>query len=97
MGAYKALRWDSGLGLNDHPLFRNFYDVDMSQTFHPMSGAKSVFYGYPNSRGGLAMVICFANDVGDYWEWIDRNEYAVKPSAEALKMGINFVLYSMTH
>jgi hypothetical protein len=35
--------------------------------------------------------------VGDYWEFIDEPRYAVKPSAEALKLGINFVLYAMTH
>jgi len=43
------------------------------------------------------MIICYANDVGDYWEFIDQPYYAVKPSAEALKLGINFVMYAMTH
>jgi Domain of unknown function (DUF4159) len=81
----------------DHPLLRNFYDIDDLNTVHPMTGVKSIFYGYPDGHGGLSMVICFNNDVGDFWEFIDYPRYPVKPSAEALKLGINFVMYAMTH
>jgi hypothetical protein len=35
--------------------------------------------------------------IGDFWEWIDQPQYALKPSAEGLKLGINFVVYAMTH
>ena len=49
------------------------------------------------ANGRLAMVICYANDVGDYWEFIDEPRYKLKPSAEALKLGINIALYSLTH
>jgi hypothetical protein len=82
---------------DDHPLLNIYYDIDSLQTVHPMTGVKSVFYGYPDAKGRLAMIICYANDVGDYWEFIDQPYYALKPSAEALKLGINFVMYSMTH
>ena len=82
---------------DNHGLLNTFYKIDSIQTVHPMTGVKSVFYGYPNDRGELAMVICYANDVGDYWEFIDEPRYAVKPSAEALKLGINFVMYALTH
>ena len=83
--------------LDDHELLRISYDVDDLNMVHPMSGAKSTFYGFNDSKGRLAMVICYANDVGDYWEFIDQRYYPVKPSAEALKLGMNIVLYSMTH
>ena len=80
-----------------HPLLHNFFDVDGLLMEHPMTYVKSVFYGFDDAKGRLAMVICFNNDVGDYWEFIDEPYYRVKPSAEALKLGINFVMYSMTH
>ena len=60
-------------------------------------GGRAIFYGINNEKGDLAVVICFNNDIGDFWEWIDSRTYAVKPSAEALKLGINFILYAMTH
>ena len=81
----------------NHPLLHNFFDVDGLLMEHPMTQAKSIFYGFDDAKGRLAMIICFNNDVGDYWEFIDRPQYKVKPSAEALKLGINFVMYSMTH
>ena len=81
----------------DHEMLHNFYDIDSLNTVHPMTGVKSIFYGYPDGRGGLSMVVCFNNDVGDFWEFIDYPRYPVKPSAEALKLGLNFVMYSMTH
>jgi hypothetical protein len=82
---------------DEHPLLNIFYHIDSIQTVHPMTGIKSIFYGYPDEKGGLAMIVCYANDVGDYWEFIDSPHYAVRPSAEALKLGINFVMYAMTH
>src|SRR6185436_830407 len=82
---------------DDHPLLRLHYQIDNLQMEHPMSFAKSTFYGFNDSHGRLAMVICWANDIGDYWEFIDQLEYKVKPSAEALKIGINIAIYSMTH
>ena len=60
-------------------------------------GGKAVFYGIDNANGDLSVIICFNNDVGDFWEWIDRPQYALRPSAEGLKLGINFVLYAMSH
>jgi len=81
----------------NHPMLHNFFDVDGLLMEHPMTQVKSIFYGLDDSKGRLAMIICFNNDVGDYWEFIDRPQYKIKPSAEALKLGINSVMYTMTH
>jgi uncharacterized protein DUF4159 len=88
---------DMFLLTEDHPLMNIFYHVDNLLMLHPMTNVPAIFYGYPDGKGGLSMVICYNNDVGDYWEFIDEPYYAVKPSAEALKLGINFVMYAMTH
>ena len=81
----------------NHELLRISYAIDDLNMEHPMSGAKATFYGFDDKEGRLAMVICYANDVGDYWEFIDSPVYKLKPSAEALKLGVNIALYSMTH
>jgi hypothetical protein len=88
---------DMFLLTEDNPLMNILYAIDSLETVHPMTGVKSIFYGYPDGRGGISMVVCFNNDVGDFWEFIDEPRYPVKPSAEALKLGLNFVLYAMTH
>ncbi|HZI51240.1 MAG TPA: DUF4159 domain-containing protein [Terriglobia bacterium] len=81
----------------NHELLRISYVIDDLNMEHPMSYAKSFFYGFNDSHGRLAMVICHANDVGDYWEFIDSPRYKLKPSAEALKLGVNIALYTLTH
>lgn len=81
----------------DHELLKLSYQIDDFNMEHPMSGAKSIFYGFDDDKGRLAMIICYANDVGDYWEFIDQPYYKLKPSTEALKLGINIALYSLTH
>ena len=81
-----------------HPILHTYYDIDSLYVESPYAvGGKAIFYGINDHKGDLAVLICFNNDIGDYWEWIDQPVYAVRPSAEALKLGINFILYSMTH
>ncbi len=83
---------------DSHSILHTFYDIDSLYVESPYNvGADAVFYGYNNERGELAVIICANNDVGDFWELIDQPAYAVRPSAEALKLGINFVIYAMTH
>ncbi len=81
---------------NSHTIFHTLYDINSLNTVHPMTGVKSIFFGFPDGRGGLSMIICYNNDVGDFWEFIDNPRYPVEPSAEALKLGLDFVLYAMT-
>jgi len=82
----------------DHEIFHMYFDIDRTQVTSPYDvGAEAVFYGLPDSRGHTSMIICHNNDIGDFWEWIDQPQYALKPSIEGLRLGINFVLYAMTH
>ena len=81
-----------------HKILHTYYDIDSLYVESPYDvGGKAVFYGINNDKGDLSVIICFNNDIGDFWEWIDQPQYALKPSAEGLKLGINFVLYAMTH
>jgi hypothetical protein len=81
-----------------HAILHTYYDIDSLYVASPYDvGQPAVFYGINDAKGDLAVLICANNDIGDYWEWIDEPFYAVRPSAEALKLGINFIVYAMTH
>ncbi|MFQ5771552.1 MAG: DUF4159 domain-containing protein, partial [bacterium] len=44
------------------------------------------------------MVLVMRNvDIGDAWEHAKDPRYPPKYSAEAFKLGINFVVYALTH
>jgi hypothetical protein len=82
----------------DHEVFHTYYDIEDLKVWGPyVPGADPIFYGFNNSRGDLAMVVCFNNDFANFWDWIDDRRYPLKPSSEAFRMGINFVLYAKTH
>jgi hypothetical protein len=82
----------------DHEIFHTYYDIEDLTVWGPyVPGADPIFYGFNNSRGDLAMVVCFNNDFANFWDWIDNRRYPLKPSSEAFRMGINFVIYAKTH
>jgi hypothetical protein len=49
----------------------------------------------PNGR--IIIVICFNMDVGDGWEFADDPMYPERFASEAIRLGVNYVLYAMTH
>lgn len=49
-----------------------------------------------DARGRIMVAICFNMDVGDGWEFADDPFYPEQFSYEAIRLGINYVLYAMT-
>ena len=92
-----------------HPLFHCFYEIN-ELTQIPGSGAARRGRTYENSDGRpvrclgvygddgrLMMMINFNTDLGDAWEHAADAFYPRKYSNMAFKMGINAVIYSLTH
>jgi hypothetical protein len=82
----------------EHPVFNSYYDIPTLDINPPYAQlGKPRFVGYYDERGRLLMVLNVNNDFGDYWEWIDQPQYPLQPSTEALRLGINYLMYSLTH
>ena len=43
------------------------------------------------------VVANFDNDVPEYWEWSGQGVFPFDMSNEAYKLGVNYVIYGMTH
>ena len=50
-----------------------------------------------DSRGRMMVAICFNMDVGDGWEFADDPDYPEQFSSAAIRLGVNYVVYAMTH
>jgi hypothetical protein len=37
------------------------------------------------------------NDLGDYWEWSAEGLYGSDPTNDAYRLGVNYIVYAMTH
>jgi len=66
-------------------------------TTYREDGAVPHWRGIYDDHGRLMVAMCFNNDTGDSWEWADDPHYPEKYSALGIRLGVNFVIYSMTH
>ena len=82
----------------DHPIFQCFYEIETLDMVAPRNyGAPAEFYGMSDEEGRLQVIVNFNNDIGDYWEWSDRDFFPINLSNEAYKLGVNYVIYALTH
>jgi hypothetical protein len=91
-----------------HPLFSTFYEIKeilqvpnvgnakIGQSWEK-DGYEAHCRGIFDERGRLMMLINWNTDLGDAWEWADDPEYPVKYSAFAYQLGVNAILYAMSH
>jgi uncharacterized protein DUF4159 len=88
------------------PIFHTVYDVDER---YQIPGAEHLRLGYKNDgyvarwRGiyddkrRIMVAISFNSDVGDSWEWADDPRYPEKFSDLGIRIGVNDIVYAMTH
>jgi hypothetical protein len=89
--------------LDEKPQIPNV-GLGMQSRYHGITweqpDAKEVHYkGVADDQGRLMMVICHNTDLGDGWEWEGYNEYYFREFSEkkAYPLGINIVVYALTH
>jgi hypothetical protein len=93
-----------------HPIFTCFYQLDR---YPQVPGLGSFFNGRTWEKGGFTarlrailddsgrpmVLINWNTDMGDGWEWSNAADYPgyVKFTAQAYRMQINEIIYSLTH
>ena len=87
-----------------HPVFNSFFSIASLDVPYPgrlgEMGLTGEFYGIhedndPAKR--LAVIIDYNMDIGDYMEHSGRGWFAVDPTNEAFKFGVNYFIYGLTH
>ncbi|NOT07063.1 MAG: DUF4159 domain-containing protein [Gemmatimonadales bacterium] len=82
------------------PVFDSFYHITSLTYNHPVYGVPASFFGIfedndPTKR--LLVVVNYNFDVSEYWEFSDEGYYAVDLTNEAYKLGVNYVIYTLSH
>ena len=91
-----------------HPIFHAYLDVEevvqVPNIYNAQRGITSEkggivphYMGVENKNGRLVAFIARNCDLGDAWEWINDPSYPVKYGLPAYKVGINVVIYAMSH
>lgn len=85
----------------DHPVFHAFFEVEKLDFDEGGYRARNPeYYGIfenndPADR--LMVVVNYNNDIGDYWEYSHTGFLPVPITNGAFKIGVNYVMYALTH
>jgi hypothetical protein len=83
-----------------HPIFDSFFRMETIDFPHPMYGILPSYYGLFEDNDRSKRLVAIANhdnDVAEYWEFFGTGFFPVDPSNEAYKLGVNYMLYGLTH
>jgi hypothetical protein len=85
----------------DDPVFHTFFEISGIDRFPQayVSGApvfKGIFEGNDRSKRLMA-IINYNTDVSQYWEWSGRGFRPFDQTNEAYKLGVNYLIYGLTH
>jgi len=91
------------------PIFHTVYDLNdryqVPGMAHLRVGAKNPedggigahWRGIYDDKGRIMVAVAYNSDLGDAWEWADEARYPEKFSALAIRVGVNYIVYAMTH
>ncbi len=90
------------------PIFHTVYDLSdryqvpgeqfvHSRLTYEKDGYQPKWRGIYDDHGRLMVAICHNMDLGDSWEHADNPEYPEQYSALGFRIGVNYVIYAMTH
>ncbi|MEZ5355610.1 MAG: DUF4159 domain-containing protein [Bryobacteraceae bacterium] len=92
---------------NDDPAFHTMFDLEHrirvpgANVVHgdgiERGGVIPHWRAVRDSRGRMIVAISFNQDVGDGWEFADHPDYPEKYGSQAMRLGMNYVIYAMTH
>ena len=84
-----------------HPIFHSFFEIDNLDIIPQYyDTGRPIFRGIfenndPSKR--LLVMVNFNTDISEFWEWSDTGLKPIDESNEAYKLGVNYIIYGMTH
>jgi hypothetical protein len=83
------------------PVFHAFFEIASLENFpQAYVAGRPVFRGLfedNDPRKRLMVIENFNTDISQYWEWSGRGLRPFDDTNEAYKLGINYIIYGMTH
>ena len=86
-----------------HPIFHSFFEIDnriLDNFPQAYNSGRPIFKGvYENNDPSkrLVMIVNYNTDISQFWEWSGRGLRPVDETNEAYKLGVNYLIYGMTH
>ena len=84
-----------------HPIYHAFFEIgSLDIVPQAYNAGRPIFRGVyedndPTKR--LMMIINYNTDISQFWEWSGTGLRPIDDTNEAYKLGVNYVMYGMTH
>jgi hypothetical protein len=81
-----------------HPIFDSFYKINFS-VLEQADYGRAEYWGIfqdNDPRKRLMIIVNLNGDIGEHWQWSDLG-YNIAPTNEAYKLGVNYLIYALTH
>jgi hypothetical protein len=83
-----------------HPVFNSFFYVEDIYVPHPFVAVTPAYYAIFEDNDPTQRIMVLANhnsDLAEYWEWAPQGYFPVDPTNDAYRLGVNYVVYGLTH
>ena len=83
-----------------HPIFHAFFEIKSLDIPQAYNAGRAIFRGVyedndPTKR--LQMIINYNTDISQFWEWSGTGLRPIDDTNEAYKLGVNYIIYGLTH
>ena len=84
-----------------HPIFHSFFEIDAPEEYPNFyDQGKPIYRGiYENNDPAkrLMAIINYNTDISEFWEFSGTGLRPIDESNDAYKLGVNYIIYGMTH
>lgn len=84
-----------------HQIFHTFFDIDPTSMLAPYKMSNDQgdpqFLGLSDDKDRLMIMVDYNNDLSEYWQALEVQTCSLNESSMAVQLGINYVVYAMTH
>ncbi len=82
------------------PIFHAFFEVqtlEVPQYYDPPPAMFRAIYEDNDPTKRIMVMINYNTDISEFWEWSDTGLKPIDESNEAYKLGVNYIVYGLTH
>jgi hypothetical protein len=84
-----------------HPIFHSFFEINrldiIPQAYIAGLPEFHGLYEDNDPRKRLQMIVNYNTDVSQFWEWSGTGLRPIDDTNEAYKLGVNYIIYGLTH
>ena len=85
---------------HDHEIFDSFFRIDPLKVIPPYGPRNVQYYAIfedndPTKR--MMVLLNLNNDIAEYWEYSGQGYAPIDLENEAYKLGVNYIVYALTH